>query len=394
MTSSSTPGTILLRKNEDRRILSGHPWVFSNEIRETHGKPAAGDIVEVRNAGGKPLGIGVYHPHSLIAVRLLSRVPVEIDAAFFRQRFEEALALRTQLFPGSTVYRLVHGEADFLPGLIVDRFNDHIVLQAFSFGMDARLPMICDVLEELFHPVAIIERNETPLRTLDQLPLRKGVIRGTAGVVTIADSGLEFTVDLLAGQKTGYFLDQRVNRQTIRGFSPGARVLDCFCNDGGFALHAAQAGAASVLGIDSSGEAVARARANAEHNKLATVRFEEADVFTSLTSLAERGELFDIIVLDPPSFTKNRKTVPAAKKGYRELHQLAFHVLKPGGYLLSASCSHHILPETFLDVIQDAAMRSERRIQLLEWHGAAPDHPTLPAVPETGYLKFGVFRVL
>ena len=375
MTSSSSPGSILLRKNEDRRILSGHPWVFSNEIRETHGKPAAGDIVEVRNADGKPLGIGIYHPHSLIAVRLLSRVPVEIDAAFFRTRFEEALALRTQIFPGSTVYRLVHGEADFLPGLIVDRFNDHIVMQAFSFGMDARMPMICDVLEELFHPVAIIERNETPLRTLDQLPLRKGVVRGTAGIVTIADGGLEFTVDLLAGQKTGYFLDQRVNRHAIRAFSKGARVLDCFCNDGGFALHAAHAGASSVLGIDSSGEAIARAQANAVHNKLSTVRFEEADVFTALADLAERGEVFDVVVLDPPSFTKNRKTVPAAKKGYRELHQLAFRVLKAGGYLLSASCSHHILPETFLDVIQDAAVRSERRIQLLEWHGAGPTTP-------------------
>lgn len=394
MTFPFPPATITLRKNEDRRILSGHPWVFSNEIRETQGAPAAGDVVGVRNAAGKPLGIGLFHPHSLITVRLLSRTPMEIDAAFFRTRLQEAQTLRERLFPGSTVYRLVHGEADFLPGLIIDRFNDHFVIQALSFGMDARLPLICDTLEELFHPVAIIERNDPPLRTLDQLPLRRGVVRGESSPVTFIDGDLRFTVDLLAGQKTGYFLDQRVNRLAIRQFSKGARVLDCFSNDGGFALQAAYAGAAEVVGIDSSGEAIARARVNAAQNGITSARFEEADVFTSLAGRAERGEMYDVIVLDPPSFTKNRKTVPAAKKGYRELHQLAFRVLTPGGYLLSASCSHHILPDTFLDVIRDAAVRSERRIQLLEWHGASPDHPTLPAVPETGYLKFGVFRVL
>ena len=394
MTFPFPPATITLRKNEDRRILSGHPWVFSNEIRETQGAPAAGDVVGVRNAAGKPLGIGLFHPHSLITVRLLSRTPMEIDAAFFRTRLQEAQALRERLFPGSTVYRLVHGEADFLPGLIIDRFNDHFVLQALSFGMDARLPVICDMLEELFHPAAIIERNDPPLRTLDQLPLRRGVLRGESSPVTFVDGDLRFTVDLLAGQKTGYFLDQRVNRLAIRQFSKGARVLDCFSNDGGFALQAAYAGATEVVGIDSSGEAVARARVNAAQNGITSARFEEADVFTSLAERAERGEMYDVVVLDPPSFTKNRKTVPAAKKGYRELHQLAFRVLTPGGYLLSASCSHHILPDTFLDVIRDAAVRSERRIQLLEWHGASPDHPTLPAVPETGYLKFGVFRVL
>jgi 23S rRNA (cytosine1962-C5)-methyltransferase len=394
MNASPALATIHLRKNEDRRILSGHPWVFSNEIRETTGKPAAGDIVEVRNAGGKPLGMGLYHPHSLIAVRLLSRTPVDVDAAFFRGRFTDALALRERLFPGSTVYRLIHGEADFLPGLIIDRFNDHLVVQALSFGMDARLATICDVLEEMFHPAAIIERNDPPVRTLDQLPLRKGVLRGNASSVTFTDHGLQFTVDLLAGQKTGYFLDQRMNRLAIRQFSKGARVLDCFCNDGGFALHAAHAGAADVTGIDSSGEAVSRARVNAQSNGLSAAHFEEADVFAALAEHAERGDHYDVVVLDPPSFTRNRKTVPAAKKGYRELHQLAFRLLSPGGYLLSASCSHHILPDTFLDVIRDAAVRSDRRIQLLEWHGASPDHPTLPAVPETGYLKFGVFRVL
>lgn len=395
MTSPATHPTITLRKNEDRRIQAGHPWVFSNEIRETVGSPAAGDLVQVRAASGKPLGTGLYHPHSLIAARILTRTMEPIDAGFFRRRIADAAALRSRLFPDSTVYRLVHGEADFLPGLVVDRFGDHLVVQTFAFGMEQRMEMICDILEELFHPAGIIERNESPLRTLEGMELRRGMLRGSAAPVEWNDNGLVFTVDLLAGQKTGFFLDQRVNRLAVRPFSPGARVLDCFCNDGGFALHAARAGAASVLGIDASGEAMARAGANAARNGLgSSTRFQEGDVFTELAMLGERGQTFDVVVLDPPSFTKSRKTVPAAKKGYRDLHQRAFRVLTAGGYLLTASCSHHILPATFQDVVQDAALRSGRRLQLLSWHGAAPDHPTLPVVPETGYLKFGVFRVL
>jgi 23S rRNA (cytosine1962-C5)-methyltransferase len=394
MSSVSSSKTIVLRKNEERRIIAGHPWIFSNEVRETHGAPGPGDVVEVRTAGGKPLGTGFYHPHSLIAVRLLSRNVEEIDKDFLRQRLLSAAALRARLFPDSQVYRVVNGEADFLPGLVVDRFGDYLVIQTFAYGMDIRLPMLCDLLEEQFHPAGIIERNESALRTLEELPLRKGLLRGSAGITTYTDNGVRFTVDLVSGQKTGFFLDQRVNRLLIRGFSPGARVLDCFCNDGGFALHAAKAGASAVLGLDSSGEAIQRARANALENGLSTVQFEERDVFTALKTMAEQGDSYDVVVLDPPSFTKSRKTVPAAKKGYRELHHLAFRLLGRGGILLTASCSHHILPETFLAVIQETAMKDGRPIQLLDWRGAAPDHPTLPGVPETGYLKFGVFRVL
>jgi len=394
MISPTPRKCIILRKNEDLRIRAGHVWVFSNEIRETHGSPAAGDIVEVRNAGGKPLGLGFYHPHSLIAVRLLTRTIEEIDSAFFRKRIARAAALRTRLFSGSSVYRLVHGEADSLPGLVVDRFGEYLVVQTFACGMDLRLPLLCDILEEMFHPTGILERNESPSRTLEGLPLRSGILRGTAGTTTHEEDGLSFTIDLVSGQKTGFFLDQRMNRPLIRGFSPEARVLDCFCNDGGFALHAARGGASSVLGIDSSAEAIERARINARNNGLSGISFIEKDVFTALGDLAGKGEKFDVVVLDPPSFTKSRKTVPAAKKGYKDLHHLAFRVLKPGGILLTASCSHHILPETFLSVIQETAVKDNREIQLLHWRGASPDHPTLPAVPETAYLKFGVFCVL
>jgi 23S rRNA (cytosine1962-C5)-methyltransferase len=385
--------SIILRKNEDHRVAAGHPWVFSNEIREIKGTPAIGDVVDVRSAGGLPLGIGFYNPHSLIAVRLVSRTPIVVDEAFFRDRFATALALRKQLMPREETFRLVHGEGDFLPGLIIDKFNEYFSVQTLSYGMDARLPFICDALDAMFHPAGIIERNESPLRTLERLEQKKGVLRGTVAPTIITEHGLRYTVDVLEGQKTGFFLDQRVNRVAVRAFAGGASVLDCFCNDGGFALNAARGGARTVTGIDASEDAIARARKNAELNSLPAIQFERADVFDKLDVLSSAGEKFDVVILDPPSFTKNRKTVPVAKKGYKDLHTKALRVLRKGGYLLSASCSHHIEPDVFLSLIDETARKNGRIIQLLDWRGASPDHPTLLAVPETRYLKFGVFRV-
>ncbi len=385
---------IVLKKNEERRIVAGHPWVFSNEIRETKGDPSIGDIVELRTAGGLLLGIGFYNPHSLIAFRLLSQSVEEIDAGFFRKRIEQALTLREPLGDESSASRIVHGEGDFLPGLVVDRFNDLLVVQTYSYGMDLRLPVVVEVLQSLLHPSAIIERNESPLRLLEHLPQRKGVLSGSETRTVIHEHGLRYAVDVLEGQKTGFFIDQKDNRAAMRRFSRGAKVLDCFCNDGGFALNAAAGGATAVLGVDSSRSAIERAVANAHLNDATTVRFQEADVFEKLKSLAAEAEEFDVIVLDPPSFTKNRKTVPAARKGYKELHMGAFQLLRRGGTLLTASCSHHLESEAFLETVDRAARASARKLQLLEWRGASPDHPTLPAVPETRYLKFGIFRVL
>lgn len=394
MTLSHLPKQIHLRNKEDRRILAGHPWVFSNEIREAKGAPAIGDVVEVIAASGTPLGIGLFNPHSLIAVRLLSPVIEEIDHAFFRSRMGAARDLRERLYPGETAYRLVHGEGDYLSGLVIDRYNEHFAVQTFSYGMDQRLPMICDVLKEFFSPASIVARNESPLRTLENLPLHRDVLYGEPGPTTITERGLRYTVDLREGQKTGFFLDQRENRGALERFCRGARVLDAFCNDGGFALTAARGGAREVLGVDVSEDAIARARANALLNRIDAVRFEEGDMFDTLARLSGAGEKFDVLVLDPPSFTRSRKNVPAAKKGYRDLHHSALSLLPPGGILLTASCSHHILPEVFLEIVDESARRSGRRLQLLEWRGAAPDHPTLPAVPETRYLKAGIFRVL
>jgi 23S rRNA (cytosine1962-C5)-methyltransferase len=392
MANSHLDNRIVLKKKEDHRISAGHPWVFSNEIATVHGNPGPGDIVELQNAGGKTLGIGLYHPHSLIAVRLLSTRIEEIDLTFFQRRISLALSLRRRTYHDSTFYRLVHGESDYLPGLIIDRFDDTCVIQTLSYGMDRRQTTICDALDDVLHPRCIVERNESPLRTLESLPERRGVLRGEPGTVEIVEHGIRYVLHPLEGQKTGFFLDQRENRLLAQRYSLGARVLDCFCNDGGFALNAARGGAASVLAIDASAEETDRASRNAALNRITTVTFETADVFARLRSLREEGSRFDLIILDPPSFTRSRKHVPAAKRGYRELHEGALRLLQPDGLLITASCSHHIEPETFMQVVQDAALRCGRLLQIVDWRGAGPDHPTLPAVPETRYLKLGVFR--
>jgi len=394
MSNTHLKKRIILGKKEDRRILAGHPWVFSNEVREVIGQPGIGDVVELFSAGGISLGIGFYNPHSLIAFRLLSTVVEEINHTFFHKRLSTSLELRKRLYPYEKAFRLVHGEADYLPGLVIDKFGDFLSLQTFSFGMDRQLPVICDVIESLFAPKGIIERNESPLRTLDGLEQKKSVLRGIAGTPEITEGGLTFRIDTLGGQKTGFFLDQRENRMAVRRYAPGMKVLDCFSNDGGFALHCATAGSSSVIGIDDSADAVQRATTNARLNRLENVRFEKADVFKKLQEFASLNETFDMIILDPPSFTKSKKNVTTAKKGYRELNAAAIRLLNNNGILVSASCSHHITPDVFLDIVSGAARGLDRDPQLLEWREAAPDHPTVPGVPETRYLKLGILRVL
>ncbi len=386
--------SITLKKHEDKRVLGGHLWVFSNEIASVDGAPQAGDIVLLRAHGGRPIGRGFYHPNSLIAFRLLSQADQEIDFAFFQDRIGRALELRERLFPGAKAFRLVHGESDLLPGLVIDKYHHYLTVQTFSAGMDKRLTLLCDVLDSLLKPKGIVERNESGTRELEGLEPRKAVVRGNVGPATFEEHGLTYTVDLLEGQKTGFFLDQRENRFALRRYcSGGARVLDCFSNDGGFALNAAAGGADAVVAVDSSAGATERVMANAAQNKLRGVTAQTADAFDWLKAAGARGERFDVINLDPPSFAKNRKSVPTAKIGYRELHDLALALLNPGGYLATASCSHHIDEETYLEIVQRAARAAGRTAQLLEWRGASPDHPVLPAMPETRYLKFGVFRI-
>ncbi len=385
---------LLLRKHEDKRIGQGHLWAFSNEIKEVRGAPEAGDVVELRDHGGKFIGRGFYNPRSLIAFRLLTRDDKEIDAEFFRLQIEQAARLRRQVIGSTRMFRLVHGEGDGLPGLIIDRYGDYFSVQTYSLGMDMWLTPICDALDSLFSPKGIVERNESSLRSFEGLKERTGVLRGEANRTRETDGDVMFDVDLLGGQKTGLFLDQRENRFLVRRYSAGCRVLDCFCNDGGFALHAARAGAASVLGIDISEGAIIRSRVNAELNNLTNICFfERADVFEFLAAGIHKEERYDLIVLDPPSFTKSKKTIATARRGYKEINTAAMRLLSPGGILATASCSHHISREMFTEIIAASANKAGRIARILEWHGAAPDHPVLPAMPETEYLKLAIVHV-
>ena len=384
---------IVLKKNEERRIQAGHQWVFSNEIQTVNGAPKSGDIVEIFRHDMKRLGTGFYNSHSLIAVRFLSPEDEEIDFKFFERRIASALAVRKKLYPKNAAYRVVHGESDFLSGLIIDKYNEYLSVQTFSFGMDSRLTLICDVLVSIFSPRGIVERNESPLRSLEELPVRKGVIRGTVEPTIIELHDLKFRVDLLEGQKTGFFLDQRENRAALRPFSKDTAVLDCFCNEGGFGLYAAHYGARCVSGYDSSEFAIEKSKVNATLNNLHTISFTCADAFTTMAAEVEQKNRYDLVVLDPPSFTKSKKTVAAAVKGYKELNTNAMKILSGGGILATASCSHHISEETFLNIINDSAVKAGRKARLLHFGGAAPDHPTLPAMPETKYLKFALLSV-
>lgn len=384
---------LILKKNEEHRILSGHQWVFSNEIKTINGNPEAGDVVELLRHDNKFLGVGFYNPHSLIALRLLGREPINITFEFFEERITRALQLRKKIYPESETFRVVHGEADFLPGLVIDKYNEFLSLQTLSVGMDRRLTLICDVLESVFHPKAIVERNESPLRSLEQLPLEKGVVRGTLGQTIITENDVKFKVDLLNGQKTGFFLDQRENRKAIRRYVRGATILDCFCNEGGFSLNAARANATNVQGIDISETAIANAHVNSSINETENTIFEKADAFDKLQELEKSGSRYDVVILDPPSFSRNKKTVATAIKGYKEINTKALKILNPGGILVTASCSHHVTDESFVETIEASARASHRSLQLLEFAGASPDHPTLTSMPETAYLKFAIFAV-
>ncbi len=384
---------IILKKNEDRRLLGGHQWIFSNEIHRIVGEPKGGDLVEILRSDGRSLGSGFYNPSSLIAVRHLSAMVEEANGSFFEKRIRSSYELRKKLFPDSETFRIVNGESDFLPGLIIDRYDEFLSIQTFSVGMDLRLSLICDVLEKMFRPKGIVERNESQLRNLEGLPLRKNVLRGTVTPAIVELNGIKFSVDILGGQKSGFFLDQRQNRLSIEPFVHNASVLDCFSNEGGFGLYASKFGANSVDCVDSSGDAISRAKENAVLNDLKNVTFHTADVFQFLEHSVKEGKRWDVVILDPPSFTKSRKTVATAIKGYKEINTNGLRSTAQNGIFVSASCSHHIDRETFLNIIQDCSVKAGKRIQLLHFSGAAADHTTLPSMPETDYLKYAIFNV-
>ena len=381
---------IRLKKNEDRRIRNGHPWVFSNEIERIEGNRDAGCAAEVFDAGGGFLGCGHYSPRSLIAVRILARQPADMDTAdFYEGRIAAALERRRQLYPGLETFRLVYGESDFLPGLVVDRYGDCLSLQFLSAGMDARRNLIVEALQRVCAPRGIIARNDVAVRELEGLPEEVAVLAGEIPEeLEMVEHGLRFMVDLRHGQKTGGFLDQKENHLLLRDICAGRSVLDCFCYAGSWALHAGHFGAASALGLDISPRAVQQAGRNAALNGLAErVQFEECDVFERLRSLKHEGKRYGVIVMDPPAFVKSRKNIAEATKGYLTVNRRALELLEPGGYLITCSCSYHMGREAFRDMLTSAARQARREVRLAANCAQAGDHPVLLSFPESEYLK-------
>ncbi|MDQ2070455.1 class I SAM-dependent rRNA methyltransferase [Natronospira bacteriovora] len=388
-----------LKKNEDRRLRAGHAWIFSNEIdseacRLTDFEP--GQLVNVLAQGGKPMGTAYVNPHSLIGGRMISRqTDVELDKSLIKHRLNIAHGLRKKLY-GEGACRLVFGEADGLPGLVVERFGDVYAVQASTAGMDVRRDEVYQAIEELYQPSAIVSRNDNPVRKLENLPVEspETVFGALDGLVEIEEAGLRFSLDPLGGQKTGWFFDQRPLRERLPAYvDKGARVLDLYSYLGAWGLRAAHAGADEVLCVDSSEAAIAGIQRNAELNGL-SVNTLEGDVMAVLKELRQNGEKFDVIVCDPPALIKRRKDIKQGKKAYRQLNQAALQVLAKDGILVSASCSAHMPRDELIRTVQASARHVDRAAQLLEIGGQGPDHPIHPAIPETAYLKTAFFRVL
>lgn len=389
--------TIYLARHRDKRLKRGHPWVFSNEITQIEGKPSVGEVVRICRIDGTYLGVGLYHPHSLIAVRVLSREEVTIDRSFFRERLIQSIRSRTLVYPEADAMRLVHSESDGLPGLIIDKYNKAVSIQVNSAGMERFIDVIADIIQELIDPDVIVLRNDSGLRHLEGLDKEQRVLRGDSEKVTqyIHEGEVTYYVNALLGQKTGFYLDQRENRAHLARFiNEGDHVFDAFCNEGGFALHAARAGAGRILAADQSTDVLRRAEENARLNKVEhLIEFRQADLMKELNSILSNNT-FDVINLDPPNFTRSKKHVGTARQAYRKLHQAAIEHLKPGGILASASCSHHISEETFLESVLLAAERSGKALKIV-FRGSHPfDHPVLLGMPETEYLKFFIFQIL
>jgi len=380
------------RKAADR-IASGHPWIFASDIAD-RGKAEPGAAVTVHDPRGRPLGTAHYSSTSQITLRLLSHRVEELNRAFFHRRLTAALNFRLQNIRDTEAYRVVHGEADLLPALVVDRYGDYLVIQTLSQGMEKAQPVIIDCLTELLNPKGIVLRNDVAVRQHENLPLETRVVLGEIPpAAAIRMNGFQLEADLLTGQKTGIFLDQRENYRMAAAYAKGGHALDCFTCTGGFALHMA-ANSERVEAVDSSGAALAIAKRNAEANGLGNVEFREADGFDLLAGYATGRRHFHTVVLDPPAFAKSRHNLEAAARGYKEINLRAMRLLQPGGILVTCSCSHHMSEADFLGVIAEAALDAGRTLLVLERRTQSHDHPILLTVPETHYLKCVILQVL
>lgn len=387
---------VFLKKTVGHRVLQGHPWIFSNEIADIQGDSPDGTVTEVFTHQGIYLGTGYYNSKSRIQVRLLTRNRQEtIDSTFFLQRLQRAWAYRQKLGYVENC-RLIFGEADDLPALIIDKFNDYFVLQTLALGMDVWKPSIVEALQTLFHPKGIYERNDVPVRELEGLPQVKGFLSEPFDpMIQIRENGLNFWVDLEHGQKTGYFLDQQDNRREIARIVAGAEVLDAFSYTGTFSCHAAHYGARKVLGLDISEQAISMCQRNATLNGLNDVcHFQASNAFDVLKQWGREGINFDVVMLDPPAFTKSRENIQKAITGYKEINLRGLKLVRPGGFLVTSSCTNLVQPDLFLQTIDLAAKDAKRRLRQVCFRSQSADHPIVRGVESTHYLKFLIVQVL
>jgi 23S rRNA (cytosine1962-C5)-methyltransferase len=383
--------SVVISSRGSERLRSGHPWVYRSDVRSAQAEPGA--VVRVTDQRGRYNGRAFYSDKSQIAVRLLTHRNAPVDRDFFAERLRRAAAFRQTVVENTEAYRLVYGEADQLPSIIVDRYSDYFVLQTLSQGSEKQKALIVELLVELFSPKGILERNDPKVRLLEGLEQRVGVLHGEVPAEILAkENGITFVYDLAHGQKTGAFLDQRENHWAARRYASG-EVLDCFSYQGGFALTVA-GNCQHVEGIDMGTTAVEVARRNQQLNSIGNLTFREGNTFDLLKEYDEVGRRFQMVILDPPAFAKNRDSLAAAQRGYKEINLRALKILEPGGYLVTCSCSYHVSEALFLQLVAEAANDARRTVSIVERRTQAQDHPVLLTMPETHYLKCIIIRAL
>lgn len=376
------------------RVFHGHDWVYSTEILKTFGDPKDGDVISMKDGRDRMLGSAIYNSHSQITARRFSRQRQDLDLDFFKRRIATALAYRRRHGLPENLGRQIWSESDGLPGLVVDRYGDDLVLQTLTLAMDQRKDVIVQALKAVFSPRCIVERNDSAIRKAEGMELVTGILHGeNPGPQRIEFDGLGFDIDLLAGQKTGFYLDQVGNYAAVANLAKGKSVLDCFTNQGAFALACAKKGASRVSAVDVSGEAIAQVNKNASSNGL-SVEAVEANVFDFLKEKENAGANYELIILDPPSFTKSKGRLNDAMRGYKEIHLRALKLLKPDGVLATFCCSHHVSREAFLDVINEAAVDAKRTLRVIDHYTQGLDHPVISTIPETEYLKGFAFELV
>jgi 23S rRNA (cytosine1962-C5)-methyltransferase len=376
------------------RIFHGHDWVYGTEVLKTFGNPAPGEVISLKDGRDRLLGSAIYNPKSQIVARRFSRRRQGLDLDFFTRRINQAIQCREKLGAYHNPGRIVWSESDGLPGLIVDRYGSRLVLQTLTLAMDQRKNLILEALEQLLKPTSIIERNDAPIRKAEGLNLQTGILGGeNAPRIEIDAAGMRFHVDLLTGQKTGFYLDQLENYRIVAGVADGRRVLDCFSNQGAFAIACARNGAAAVTAVEINADLVCLIDQNARLNDV-NITTVESNVFDYLGEQIRNEAQYDLIILDPPSFTKSKESLDSARRGYKEIHLRALQLLAPDGMLATFSCSHHVSREMLLEVIVDAGVDAKRSVRIVSYLSQALDHPILPHIPETEYLKGYLLQVL